>query len=154
MQGFTSVPVRTKGILPIELRVGRRNSMTAFFVVKTTAAYNALLGRDWIHPNFCIPSTLHQFLIFWNREEMEVIGADNKPFVARVNSSEALLQEDHISPVKLIGTNKHGGPESFIFFKDQALDAKAAYDDNDQTSLATPIIIDEEVINGTTPSEI
>ena len=154
VQGFTSVPARTKGILPVELRVGTKTSMTAFFVVETTATYNALLGRDWIHPNFCIPSTLHQFLIFWNRVEVEVISADSKPFMVRVHSTEALLYEDHIGPVKLIGINKHGGPKSFTFLKDQALDAKAAYDDNDRISLVTPIIIDEEVLNGTTLSEI
>ena len=117
--------------------------MTAFFFVETTVAYNVLLGRVWVYPNFCIPSTLHQFLIFWNGEEIEVIGADSK-----------LLYEDHIGPVKLIRTNKHGGPESFTFLKDHALDAKAAYDDNDRTSLVTPIIVDEEVFNGTTLLEI
>ena len=115
--------------------------------------FRSLLGRDWIHPNFCIPSTLHQFLIFWNGEEVEVINADNKPFIARVNGAEAMLYEDHIGLVKLIGMNKHGGPESFMFFKDQALDAKAAYDDNDRISLVTLIVIDEEVLNGVTLSK-
>ena len=85
---------------------------------------------------------------------MEVIGADNKPFIARVNNVEALLYEDHIGPVKLIGTSKHRGPNSFTFLKDQALDAKATYDDNNQTSMATPIIIDKEILNGTTLLEI
>ena len=85
---------------------------------------------------------------------MEVIGADNKPFMARVNKVEALLYEDHIGPVKLIGTSKHGAPESFTFFKDQALDAKAVYDDNDRTSLVTPIVINEELLNGITFSKI
>ena len=85
---------------------------------------------------------------------MEVIGADNKPFVARVNSVKALLYEDHIGSVKLIGMNKHGGPESFTFLKDQALDSKVTYNDNDRISLVTSIIIDEEVLNGTTLSEI
>ena len=128
--------------------------MMAFFVAETTAAYNALLGRDQIHPNFCIPSTLHQFLNFWNGEEVEVISADSKPFMARVHSAEALLYEDHIGPVKLIGTNKHGGPESFTFLKDQTLDVKAAYNDHDQISLVTPIIINEEVLNENTLSKI
>ena len=113
--------------------------MPAFFVVETTAAYNALLGRDWIHPNFCIPSTLHQFLIFLNGKEVEVIGADNKPFVARVHGAEALLHED---------------PETLTFLKDQALDVKVVYDEIDRISLVTPIIIYEEVLNGTTLSEI
>ena len=44
VQGFIGVPARIKGILLVELRVGTRTSITAFFVVETTAAYNALLG--------------------------------------------------------------------------------------------------------------
>ena len=87
----------------------------AFFVVETTAAYNALLGRDWIHPNFCIPSTFHQFLIFWNGEEVEVISAGSKPFVARVHNTEALLYEDHIGPVKLSGQTNTGVLKPLLF---------------------------------------
>ena len=150
MQSFTGILARTKGILLIKLRVGTRTLLTTL-VVKTSIACNALLGRDWIYPKFCIPSTLHQFLIFWNREEVEVISVDNKPFVARVNSAGALLYEDHIDPFKIIGTSKHGCPESFTFLKDQTVDVKAAYEDNDKTSLVTPIIIDEEILNGTAP---
>ena len=74
--------------------------------------------------------------------------------MARVNNAEALLYEDHIGPVKLIGTRKHSGPESFTFLKDQALDAKAAYNNNDRTSIVTPIVINEEVINGIILSEL
>ena len=118
VQGFTGVPARAKGILRAELTVGTRTSLTAFFVVVTSVAYNALMRRDWIHPNICNPSTLHQFLILWNRAEIEVIEVDHRPFVARVNNAEALLYEDHIGPVKLIGTSKYGGPESFMFLKD------------------------------------
>ncbi|GKV46004.1 hypothetical protein SLEP1_g53027 [Rubroshorea leprosula] len=40
---------RSRGILPVELTVGNRTLMCAFFVVDTIATYNALLGRDWIH---------------------------------------------------------------------------------------------------------
>ena len=126
--------------------------MTVFFVVETMAAYNALLGRDWIHPNFCIPSTLHQFPILWNGEDVEVISVDHKPFVARVHGVEALLYEDHIGPVKLIGMNKHGGPEDFTFLKDRALEVKAAYDD--RISQATPIMINEEDLDGALLSQI
>ena len=83
---------------------------------------------------------------------MEVIGANNKPFVARVHGAEALLYEDHVGPVKLIGMNKHGGPEDFTFLKDRALDFKATYDD--RISPVTPIIIDQEDLDGTILSEI
>ena len=74
--------------------------------------------------------------------------------MVRVHDTEALLYEDHIGPVKLIRMNKHGGPKNFTFLKDQALDAEAAYDDNDRISPVTPIIIDEEVLNGITLSKI
>ena len=47
-----------------------------------------------------------------------MIGADNKPFVVRVNHAEALLYKDNIGPFKLIGMSKYGGPESFTFLKD------------------------------------
>ena len=72
--------------------------------------------------------------------------------MARVNNAKALLYEDHIDLVKLIETSKYGGPESFTFLKDQALDAKAAYDDNDRTLLVTLIVINEEVLDGITLS--
>ena len=71
-----------------------------------------------------------------------------------MNNAKALLYEDYIGPIKLIGTSKHGGPDSFTFFKDQALDAKVADDDNDWTSLPTSIVIDDEVLNGITLSKI
>jgi hypothetical protein len=36
-----------------------------------------LLGRDWIHANRCVPSTLHQCLVQWIGDEVEVVLADN-----------------------------------------------------------------------------
>jgi hypothetical protein len=39
--------------------------------------YNVLLGRDWIHANGCVPSTLHQCLIQWVGNQVEVVEADN-----------------------------------------------------------------------------
>ena len=83
---------------------------------------------------------------------MEVFGADNKPFVARVHGAEALLYEDHISSIKLIGMNKHGGSEDFTFLKDRALDIKATYDD--RITPMTSIIIEEEDLDGTILSQI
>ncbi|GKV24835.1 hypothetical protein SLEP1_g34389 [Rubroshorea leprosula] len=40
---------RSRGLLPVELTVGNRTLMSAFFVVDTVATYNTLLGCDWIH---------------------------------------------------------------------------------------------------------
>jgi hypothetical protein len=45
------------------------------------------LGRDWIHDNHFIPSTLHQFLIQWVGDDVEVVHGDTSACVAMANSS-------------------------------------------------------------------
>jgi hypothetical protein len=46
-------------------------------VVDSRGTYSALLGRDWIHVNCCIPSTMHQCLIQWDEDEVEVVQAND-----------------------------------------------------------------------------
>ena len=63
--GLAGNTAQTKGILPVEYKVGSLNQCTAFFVIERTSSWNALLGRDWLHSNGCVPSTLlfYSFLI-------------------------------------------------------------------------------------------
>ena len=68
VSGFVEDTTASKGIIPLQVRVGQKVRMTAFFVVETTAHFNALLGRDWIHGSMCVPSSLHQFLQFWHED--------------------------------------------------------------------------------------
>jgi hypothetical protein len=49
----------TQGAICVELSIGSKNLPTTFFVIKGRGSYNLLLGRDWIHANYCIPSTMH-----------------------------------------------------------------------------------------------
>ena len=37
---------KTLGVLPIDIIVASKTSLSAFFVINSTANYNALLGRD------------------------------------------------------------------------------------------------------------
>ena len=32
-------------------------------------SHSVLLGRDWIHTNCCVPSTMHQCLIQWHGDD-------------------------------------------------------------------------------------
>ena len=41
----------TMGVLPIDIIVGSKTSLSAFFVINSTVNYNVLLGRDWTHAN-------------------------------------------------------------------------------------------------------
>ncbi|KAM1453265.1 hypothetical protein ACFXTO_002898 [Malus domestica] len=60
VSSFLSAITRTHGILPLEVDLGSKQIMLAFFVVDCTSIYGALLGRDWIHQSLAILSTLHQ----------------------------------------------------------------------------------------------
>ena len=48
------------GFLITELTTESRTTNTLFFVVDSRPGYTILLGREWIHANQCVPSTLHQ----------------------------------------------------------------------------------------------
>jgi hypothetical protein len=52
-----------KGVISMELTIGSKTLATAFFVAETQGNFSLILGRDWIHANKCVPSTLHQMLI-------------------------------------------------------------------------------------------
>jgi hypothetical protein len=57
--GFAGDPTEAKGIIRKELTVGSKIVPMAFFVVDVNGRYNVLLGRDWMHANECVSSTLH-----------------------------------------------------------------------------------------------
>ena len=56
---FTREVSKTKGILPIDSIIGSKTALSVFFVIDSTANYFILLGRDWIHANWCVSSSLH-----------------------------------------------------------------------------------------------
>jgi hypothetical protein len=82
LSGFSGELSEAKGVISMELTVGSKTLPTAFFVVDVKGRYNILLGHDWIHANCCIPYTLHQCLIQWVNDDVEVIEADNSACIA------------------------------------------------------------------------
>jgi hypothetical protein len=63
LNGMGGNPMEARGVVSIELTVGSKSLATAFFIIEVQDNYSVILGRDWIHTNRCISSTLHQFLI-------------------------------------------------------------------------------------------
>jgi hypothetical protein len=63
LHGVGGNSVEAWGVTSMELTVGSKWLATTFFIVEVQGNYSVILGRDWIHANCCIPSTLHQFLI-------------------------------------------------------------------------------------------
>ena len=67
MSAFIGEISKTLGVLPIDITMGSKAFLSAFFVINSTTNYNALLGRDWIHANWCVSSSLHQFFFSLER---------------------------------------------------------------------------------------
>jgi hypothetical protein len=82
LSAFTGGVTETKGVISAELTIGSKTLTTAFFVVDVGGRYNLLLGRDWIHANGCVLSTLHQCLMQFVGDEVEVVVAEDSECVA------------------------------------------------------------------------
>jgi hypothetical protein len=81
---FSGNPLDTKGCVHVDLMIGSKTLLTTLFVIEGKGAYSLLLGRDWIHVNCCIPSTMHQQLVQWVDDDIEVFQADDLVSVANI----------------------------------------------------------------------
>jgi hypothetical protein len=77
LSDFNGQASEAQGVLNVDLIVGSKTIPTSFFIVSSKSTYTVLLGRDWIHANCCISSTMHQCLIQWDGDEVEVVHADD-----------------------------------------------------------------------------
>jgi hypothetical protein len=93
-------PMEAKGIVFMELIIGSKSLATAFFVVEVQDNYSVILGCDWIHVNRYIPSTLHQFLIQWIDDEIDVVHTDVSAYIAL---TDATIDWQHGSTQCLLG---------------------------------------------------
>jgi hypothetical protein len=71
----------------MELIVGSKSLATAFFIIEAQGNYSVIIGRDWIHASCCIPSTLHQFLIQWIDDEIEMVHANTFAYIALADAT-------------------------------------------------------------------
>jgi hypothetical protein len=79
--------MEARGVVSMELIVGNKSLAIAFFVIEVHGNYSVILGRDWIHVNRYIPSTLHQFLIQWIDDEVEVVHTDASTYIALADAT-------------------------------------------------------------------
>jgi hypothetical protein len=84
LNDFAGNPSDTKGCVHVDLMIGSMTLLTTFFVIEGKGAYSLLLGRDWIHANYCIPSTMHEQLVQWVDDDVEVVQEDDSISVANV----------------------------------------------------------------------
>jgi hypothetical protein len=75
-------PVKTKGVTSIELTIRIKTLAIAFFVAEVEGNYSVILGRDWIHVNQFIPTTLHQMFLQWVCDDVEIVQTDSSACIA------------------------------------------------------------------------
>ena len=110
VSAFTREVSKTLGVLPNDIIVGGNSSLSTFFVINYTGNYNALLGINWIHANWCVSSSLHQFLLFWKGGEVEVVWVDKQPFIATSDFVEASYYDKEFGLKKFKSKNKDEAP--------------------------------------------
>jgi hypothetical protein len=107
LSDFNGQALEAQGVLNVDLTVGSKTVPTSFFIVNSKSTYTVLLGRDWIHANCCIPSTMHQCLIQLDGDEVEVVHVDDsiKISLAGMSVWDAEDQEP-ISGISLKGCDR------------------------------------------------
>jgi hypothetical protein len=107
--------MEARGVISMELTVGSKSLATAFFIIEVQGNYSVILGHDWIHANHCIPSTLHQFLIQWINNEVEVVQADVSAYIALADmmadwqhGSTQCLSEKDLTEFDFLSISKDG----------------------------------------------
>jgi hypothetical protein len=83
--------MEAKGIICKELMVGSKTVPMPLFMVDVKGCYDVLLVWDWIHGNGCVPSTLHQCVIQWIGDEVEVVQTDEEVCIAMAESQVDIL---------------------------------------------------------------
>jgi hypothetical protein len=63
LKDFAGNGSQARGVLNMELTISSKTLPTTFFMIDGKGSYSLLLGRDWIHANCCVPSTVHQCLL-------------------------------------------------------------------------------------------
>ena len=63
VKGAGGNSISAKGFALMKLTIRSKTLATAFFVAEVQGNYSLILGREWIHGNQCVPSSLHQFVI-------------------------------------------------------------------------------------------
>jgi hypothetical protein len=86
LSAFTREVTNAKGVMSVELMIGSKMLAMAFFIVDVNGRYDLLLGCDWIHANGCVPSTLHQCLVQWVGDKVEVVHTTEQVCVAAVET--------------------------------------------------------------------
>ncbi|XP_021747717.1 uncharacterized protein LOC110713576 [Chenopodium quinoa] len=76
--GFSGEALNTSGEIVLPTFAGGVNLSTHFNVVDCPSAYNAIIGRPWIHRMKVVPSTYHQVIKFPTKWGVQIIKGERQ----------------------------------------------------------------------------
>lgn len=76
--GFSGESKSTLGEIDLMVYAGGKNLCTTFMIINSCSAYNAILGRPWLHYMKAVPSTYHQVVKFPTENGMGMIMEEQK----------------------------------------------------------------------------
>lgn len=82
-------------------------------------SYKFLLKRDLIHANIYVPFSLHQFLLFWHSDKVEMVKEDVNPFKTKVDMVDTSFYHGDIRPITFEGKDKEVRSTILKFAKDK-----------------------------------
>ena len=82
LKNFGGNTSKTQGAKNVGLTIRSKTLLTTFFVIDGKGSYSLLLGHHWIHANCYVPSTMHQCLIQWHGDDVELVCADKSVSIA------------------------------------------------------------------------
>jgi hypothetical protein len=107
LSDFNGQTSEAQDVLSVDLTVGSKTVPSSFFIVNSRSTYTILPSKGWIHANCCIPSTMHQCLIQWDGDEVEVVQADDSIEISHtVMSIWDAKDQEPISGISLEGCDR------------------------------------------------
>ncbi|KAL6211090.1 hypothetical protein ACLB2K_016318 [Fragaria x ananassa] len=112
VKNFTEQVSRTLGLLFLRVKVGPKSRVYTFFVAECSSSYIMILGHDWIHRSFCVPSSMHQELMVWYTETCEdvLMKADPRPFSIYAKFNDSRYYNTDLGLLDVQGVNSKGRP--------------------------------------------
>ena len=112
MTNFISEVIDAIGVPVANITMGSNRLSFTFFVMNAKPTYSVLLGRDWIHFNQSIPSTLHQLLMFWDKGKVKVVPVDNNHFSTNITMAKSIFYSTQVKPIIVIDDFEERSVES------------------------------------------
>jgi hypothetical protein len=82
LKDFEGNTMEVKGFVNVELPIGSKMILKTFFITNGEGCYNLLLWRDWIRANCCISYRMHQILLLWIEDQVEIMSSNTAVNVA------------------------------------------------------------------------